>query len=122
MSEEESRREQLLAVRDENKRTADRVEQGTAYHEPVTLWFTDRQEHVVDVYALSDKQLRGAIKKVGIDPSSIGKPDKLLESLDFVAVIAEAATRDEQITEKLLVNEGAKIALKAFELMNPPKN
>jgi len=132
-------------VRVENQRTAARVEEGTAYHEPVTVWFTDRKEHTVEVHAISGKQFREAAKKAGINIGDLmeekkdewGKPilgpdrepikevkiDKVMLCLDMLGYIAEAATRDPTITDKLLtVDEEGKIALKAFELQRPPKN
>ena len=120
MSEET---EKFRKARVENQRTAIRVEEGTAYHEPVTVWFTDRKEHTVEVYAISGKQFREAARKAGIDPGGLVKPEKLLDNLDFIAAIAEVATRDPTISEKLLsVNEDGNIALKVLEFMQPPKN
>jgi hypothetical protein len=121
MSEEEN--ERVRKAQALTRPVAERIEQGTAYHEPVTVWFTDKKEHAVEVYALSSKQFREAARKAGVAPGNLGNPEKLLDNLDFVAAIAEAATKDPTITERLLsVNEDGKIASKAFELMQPPKN
>ena len=132
-------------VRVENQRTAARVEEGTAYHEPVTVWFTDRKEHMVEVYAISGKQFRSAANKAkvnigdlmeekkGPDGKSVKGPDgepikevkleKIMLCLDMLGYLAEEATGDPTITDRLLtVDEEGKIALKAFELQRPPKN
>lgn len=123
MSQEE-RRDQILKTREENKRTADRIEQGTVYHEPVTVWFTDRTQHPVEVHAINGRQFREACRKAGIvpDPEIIKKPEKLLDSLDFLGALAEVATESGTVEKLLGVEEEAKIAIKAFELMSPPKN
>jgi len=115
--------QEALEVRKENPRTAARIEQGTAYHEPVEVYFTDRTKHTVQVYALSERQFAEACKKVGATPDDFKKSEKVLDSQQLILAIAEAATGDPEICGKLLGRSGAsKIALKAFELMNPPKD
>lgn len=121
MSQEE-KREAILKTRAEGQKTAERIELGTAYHESVEVYFTDRTKHTVEVYALSDGELIAACKKAGSSPADFQKPDKLVDNMQLVAAVAEAATRDHDLRTKLLANEGAKIAIKAFELLKPPKN
>lgn len=136
MSQEE-RNEIVSKVRAENQRTADRVEQGTTYHESVTVFFTDRKEHTVEVHPLSSKQFREAARKANLNIGDLmeekqGKDgnvtrevklDKIMLCLDMLGYMAEFATCDPTITDRLLtVDEEGKIALKAIELMSPPKN
>jgi hypothetical protein len=49
----------------ETKKLAERIEQGTAYHEPVQVWFVDRTKHTVEVYALSEREFTDACKTAG---------------------------------------------------------
>jgi hypothetical protein len=126
---QEEREQAIEKVRTENQRTAVRVEQGIAYHETVTVWFTDRKQHQVEVYAISSKQFRDAARKAGVNPMDLVdekgelRRQKLMESLDFAGALAEAGTHDPTITEKTLTpNEDGKIAGKVFDLMKEPKN
>lgn len=123
MSEEE-RREQLQKVREENQRTAARVERGTAYHETVKVYFTDRQEHAVEVYALSGRQFRAAYAKAGVNPTrgDLKNPERLLDSLAVIAAIAEAATSPEIVDQLLGPDQEAKVSIKATDLLKIPKN
>ena len=118
----EGSREAILKIRDENRGIAAKVEQGIAYHEPVEVYYTDRSKHTLEVHALSDGELIAACKKAGASPADLQKPEKMIDNMQLVAAIAEIATRDPDIRNKLLANEGAKIAIKAFELMKPPKD
>jgi hypothetical protein len=122
LSQEENRQEAILKTRAENQKLAERVELGTAYHEPVEVYYTDKSKHRVEVHALSDGELIAACEKAGSSPADLQKPEKMIGNMQLVAAIAEIATRDPDLRNKLLANEGAKIALKAFELMKPPKD
>ena len=112
----EKEKQEILARRADNQRIAIRIEQGTRYHETVKVYGTDRQEHDVEVYALSDDQFREAFEAAGVDPRDIGNRDKLTQNLKFVAAVAKLATGDPTITANVLPNEPAKIMLKAFEV------
>jgi hypothetical protein len=51
------------------------------------------------------------------------KSEHLIGSLEFVLAMADVSTHDPDMTTKLLGNrEASKIAVKAFQLMNPPKD
>ena len=119
---EEARRKEILELRAENPRTAARVEQGTAYHELVEVYFTDRAKHTVQVHALSEGELLDACKKAGSTTQDLKDKEKAINNMELVVAVAEISTRDPEIRGKLLANQAAKIALKAFELMKPPKD
>lgn len=118
----DKRREEIVKAREAGQRNVNRVEEGTAYHESVKVLFTDRQPRTIEVYALSSKEFRVAAKAAGVDPSMFGKPEKLLDSMDFIAALAQAATRDPDISDKILIDEESKLAIKAMELMRVPKD
>jgi hypothetical protein len=117
------RREQILKAREENQRTAQKVELGTAYSETMKVWFVDRQQHEVAVHAVSGGQFRAACRKAGITPTPEALKDKakLLDSMDFLAALAETATSPEIVSQLLGIDEEAKVALKAMELIKIPK-
>lgn len=160
----EGSREAILKTREENRRTAQRIEQGTAYHEPVEVYFTDRAKHTIEVYAISEREFAEACKKAGTTPEVFQghpevmkamavyndavtqhgpeseearetakalvdvqkenprKPEQVIDSLQLQLALVEISTHDPDMTNKLLGNhEASKIAIKAFELMKPPK-
>lgn len=122
MSQEE-RRKEVQKTREENQRTAQKIELGTAYTESIKVWFVDRQEHEVAVHAVSGGQFRAACRKAGITPTPEALKDKtkLLDSMDFLAALAEAATSPDIVSQLLGIDEEAKVAMKAMELIKPPK-
>jgi hypothetical protein len=131
MSQEE--RERVLRGQEKTIPLAERIEEGVAHHEPVTVYFRDGKEHTVEVYALSSRQFRQATKKSGLTPremTEIAAEFKSKEGLsgekgdkawDFFQEIATAAVKQPaNILDQLLPNEEAKIALKAVEISQPP--
>lgn len=145
MSEEKgSRTPRQLAADRENRVIAEKIELGTAYHESVTVRWTDRQEHVVEVYALSTRQFREAVKKSGLTSNQLDKLSKLAQKLseetkakkqledvdldrfdklqDFLAEVAALAVKDPpDVLAMLAPGEDLKIGAKALEITNPPK-
>jgi hypothetical protein len=70
-----------IAADRENRTIAEKIELGTAYHESMTVRWTDRQDHVVEVYALSTRQFREAVKKSGLTSNQLEKLSKLAQKL-----------------------------------------
>jgi hypothetical protein len=120
--QEEKNRQEILQIRMEHKRLSDMIHQGTQYHESVTVRCIDGQEHLVDVYAISDEQIRIAFEDAGVevkdlrDPKALFENLKLPQKLKMFAAISAAATRDPKISEVLLPLQTATIAQKALEL------
>jgi hypothetical protein len=133
-----------IAADRENRAIAEKIELGTAYHESMTVRWTDRQDHVVEVYALSTRQFRDAVKKSGLTSNQLEKLSRLAQKLseqtkakkqlddvdldrfdklqDFLAEIAAAAVKDPpDILAMLAPSEDLKIGAKALEITNPPK-
>jgi hypothetical protein len=144
MSEEGSRTPKQIAADTENRGILERIELGTAYHEPVTVRFTDRKDHVVEVYALSGRQFREALRKSGLTSNQLDKLGKLTQKLseqskakkpqedvdldrfdklqDFLAEVAAVAVKDPaDILSYLAPAEDMKIGSKALEITNAPK-
>jgi len=119
---QETRRQEILKTREENKNLAEKIELGVAYHESVEVYFTDRTKHSIEVHAISDGELLTACEKANANPMDLQKPEKFLDNLKLVMAIVEVSTRNPTLRDKLMVNEASKIAVKAFELMSPPKN
>ena len=133
MSQEE--RERVRKGREITEPLAERLEEGTVKHEPVTVWFRDGKEHTVEVYALSSGQFRKACRKANMnmrDMQEIGEEVKLTKTMsgpksdqawDFFQAIADAAVKEPAniIDEWLLPNEEAKIATKVLQMSQPPK-
>jgi len=113
---DEDKRHEILAKRAENQKISVKIEQGTRYHETVKVYGTDRAEHDIEVYALSDDQFREAFENAGVDPADIGNPGKLIQNMKFMGAIARLATGDPAITANVLPNEPAKIMMKVFEI------
>jgi len=146
MSQEERdhRTPTQIAADRENRKIAEKIELGTAYHESMTVRWTDRQEHVVEVYALSTRQFREAVKKSGLTSNQLEKLSKLAQKLseqtkakkqlddvdldrfdklqDFLAEVAALAVKEPaDILSLLAPSEDLKIGAKALEITNPPK-
>jgi hypothetical protein len=141
MSKEE--RERVSRAQRETRPIAERIEEGTARHEPVSVCFMDGKERTVEVYALSSMQFRQATKKANmtladlqevgrklqehkkareLDPNAPIPREMFGESWDFFQSLAEAAVKDPpDVLERILPNEEIKIATKAIELSQPPK-
>jgi hypothetical protein len=119
----QDRRSDILKARKENQELAQKLELGTAYSETVKAWFVDRKVHDVAVHAVSGGQFRAACRKANITPTpdALKNPEKLLDSMDFLAALAEAATSPEIVSQLLGIDEEAKVAMKALELIKPPK-
>jgi hypothetical protein len=133
MSQEE--RERVLRGQEQTKPIAERVEEGIAHHEPVPVYFRDGKEHTVEVYALSSRQFRTATRQSHLTPrdiTEIGEEARAKRDLssersdkawDFFQELAAAAVKQPpDILDQILPNEEAKIALKAIEISQPPKN
>jgi hypothetical protein len=142
--EKEHRTPRQLVADKENREIAERIELGTAYHESVTVRWTDRQQHTVEVYALNTRQFRDAVKKSGLTSNQLEKLSKLAQKLseqtkdkktledvdldrfdklqDFLSEVAAAAVKDPpDILAMLAPGEDLKIGAKALEITNPPK-
>ena len=142
--ERDHRTSRQIAADKENRVIAEKIELGTAYHESVTVRWTDRQQHVVEVYALNTRQFREAIKNSGLTSNQLDKLSKLAQQLaeqaktkniladvdldrfdklqDFLAEVAALAVKDPpDILAMLAPGEDLKVGAKALEITNPPK-
>ncbi len=140
----EEKRDAILQARAENQRTAERVQLGTAYHEPVTVAFNDRSQQAVEVYALSGRQFREAIRSAKFNPNDLDRISKKMKAAaaaaakgeqapglsdeegekmwDFFLAVASAAVKDPpSIVDVISPGEEAKIAAKALEITTAPK-
>jgi hypothetical protein len=142
MSQEE--RERVLKGQRQTRPIAERIEEGTARHEPVSVYFMDGKQRTVEVYALSSAQFRQATKKANMtladlqevgrkfeeskkaretDPNTPIPKEMFGESWDFFQSLAQLSVKDPpNILEHILPNEEIKIASKAIEMSQPPKN
>jgi hypothetical protein len=149
MSQEE--RERVLKGQEQTRPIAERLEEGVARHESVSVYFRDGKQHLVEVYTLSSRQFRQATKKSGLSPrelAEIGNEAKKTEELnkeaekagkppvespmsdqrsdkiwDFFQELAAASVKEPaDILDRLLPQQEATIALKAVEMSQPPKN
>ena len=116
MSEEESRRQETLAVRAEHKRLSEMIAFGTGYWEPVTVRGVDKKDHEVKVYPLSDEALKDVLVEAGAEFADIGDQKKVVSNLKHLQLVAVKATRDPDICKYLMPLQSLPIALKAFEL------
>ena len=116
VSEEESRRQETLAVRAEHKRLSEMIPLGTEYSETVTVLGIDKKDHAVKVYPLSDQALRDVLVEAGAELADIGDRKKVVSNLKLLQLVATKATRDPEICKYLMPLQSLPIALKAFEL------
>ena len=116
MSEEERRRQEILATRTEHQRLGEMIAQGTEYWENVTVQGIDRKEHTVKVYPLSDQALQEVLTQAGAELADIGKREKVVSNLKLLQLVASRATHDKDICSHLTPLQSLPIALKAFEL------
>jgi hypothetical protein len=141
MSKEE--RERVGKAQRVTRPIAERIEEGIARHEPVSVCFMDGKERTVEVYALSSMQFRQATKKADMtladlqdvgeklreyakqreeDPTTPVPKEMFGASWDFFQALASAAVKDPpDILDHILPNEEIKIATKTIELSQPPK-
>ncbi len=113
---EEGRRQEILATRAEHKRLSEMITLGTEYSEIVTVLGTDKKEHAVNVYPLSDQALKDVLVEAGAELADIGNREKVVSNLKLLQVVAVKATRDPDICKFLMPLQSLPIALKAFEL------
>jgi hypothetical protein len=116
VSEEERRRQETLAVRAEHKRLSEMIPLGTEYSETVIVLGTDKKEHAVNVYPLSDQALRDVLVEAGAELADIGNREKVVSNLKLLQLVATKATHDRDICSYLMPLQSLPIALKAFEL------
>jgi len=120
--QEERREREFQQIRAKHQRLSEMILQGTGFREAVTVRCTDGQEHQIDVYAISDDQIRVAFEEAGVDVKDLQNAKELFDNLTLpkkmklFAVVSAAATHDPKISEVLLPLQTAPIALKAFEL------
>jgi|GEM_PF-1115882 len=120
--QDEGHAQDYREIRVKHRRLSEQILQGTRFHEPVTVRCTDGEEHQVDVYAISDEQIRIAFEAAGVEVKDLENAKELFENLKLpqkmklFSVVAAGATRDPKIGEVLLPLQTAPIALKAFEL------
>lgn len=139
MSEEQKKA--VLEKRADSEKISRRIEQGTAYHETVEVYFTDHEKHSIDVYTLSTRQLRTIVEESKVKQSEL---EKLREDADkakkegrpfkpdsaqyggaqvYFDMLAETAVKNPpNILALLAIGEESKIVIKAFELMSIPKD
>ena len=103
-------------IREEHKKLSEMILAGTDWYETLTVRGVDGKDHEVRVYAVSDHDLREAIRTAGIDAADIGNREKLLAHMDFTAKVACMATGDPELCKALVPGEAPRIAAKAFEL------
>ena len=116
MTEEEKRREESLMTRAEHKRLSEMIPAGTEYSEVVTVQGTDKKEHTVRVYPLSDQALREILADTGTELADIGNRTKVVSNLKLLGLIATKASHDPDICSYLMPLQSLPIALKALEL------
>jgi hypothetical protein len=117
VSEEERRRRQdLLDTRAEHKRLSEMIPAGTEYSELVTVQGTDKKEHAVKVYPLSDQALNEVLTASGAELKDIGNREKIVSNLKLLQLVAVKATKDPEICKVLMPLQSLPIALKAFEI------
>jgi len=116
VSEEERRRQEILTTRAEHKRLSEMITLGTEYSETVTVQGTDKKDHAVQVYPLSDKALKDVLMEAGAELADIGDRKKVVSNLKLLQLVAVKATRDPDICKVLMPLQSLPIALKAFEL------
>ncbi len=149
MSEEED--ERVAKGKAETRPIAERIEEGTARHEPVTVHFRDGKEHTVEVYAISTRQFRQAVKKSHLTMQELEKIANIFEKntdlnkqrkeeglppvepeftdvqdeamWDFFQELTAAAVKNPpNILDQLFPNGEVLIAPKVLEMSRPPKN
>jgi hypothetical protein len=116
VSEEERRRQEILTTRVEHKRLSEMIPAGTEYSEIVTVQGTDKKEHSVIVYPLSDQALNEVLTASGAELADIGNREKVVSNLKLLQLVAVKATKDPDICKVLMPLQSLPIALKAFEL------
>ena len=116
MSEEERRRQEILATRAEHKRLSEMIALGTEYSEIVRVQGIDKKNHEVKVYPLSDQALKDVLIEAGAELADIGDRKKVVSNLKLLQLVAVKATRDLDICKFLMPLQSLPIALKAFEL------
>jgi hypothetical protein len=116
VTEEEKRREEILMTRAEHKRLSEMIPAGTEYSEVVTVQGTDKKEHAVKVYPLSDQALNEVLMASGAELKDIGNREKIVSNLKLLQLVAVKATKDPDICTVLMPLQSLPIALKAFEL------
>jgi hypothetical protein len=89
---------------------------GTEYSETVTVLGTDKKEHPVKVYPLSDEALRDVLVEAGAELADIGDRKKIVSNLKLLQLVASKASHDPDICKYLMPLQSLPIALKAFEL------
>ncbi len=119
MSQEEN--ERVLKGQRETRPIAQRIEQGTAYHETVKVWFIDRTEHEVTVHALSSGQFYEAIHMAGVKVQNLSEIN-FNDNITLSEKLIPMATGQPDILKKLMLNEDAKIIAKILEISQPPKS
>jgi hypothetical protein len=115
MSQEE-KREVILKVREENKKLAQLITQGTRYHEPVEVRGVDNQLHKFEVSPLSDADLAELLMSSNVDLKDIGNRDKLASNMQFLQKGAGLVTGVPDVAGALMPLESLKLILRSFEL------
>lgn len=122
MSEEDKRREEILEVRAEHKRLSEKIIQGTAYHETVTVRGTDGKEYAVEVRAVNDAEFIAACIAADVPVPAPGESMNLGSNLKLLAALAVAGTSDPDLPKVLAPFETGKIGAKVLELSRAPKS
>lgn len=112
----DERKREILERRERHRKLSEVILAGTEYFETIAVRGRDGKDHEVDVYALSEREFREALANCGVDPSDLGRRERLAQNLQFVDTIARIATRDPEIDAVLAPQETAKIMMKAFEI------
>ena len=116
MSEGEESRRRILKAREENKRIAQLIMEGTSHYEMVEVRGLDRQTHKFAVYPLSDGNLAELLNSTGVDLEDIGNKNKLSSNMQFLQKGAALVTGVDDVGKVLMPLESLKLILKAFEL------
>jgi hypothetical protein len=114
MSQE--KREAILQTREQNKKLAELILQGTRYHEPVEVRGVDNQLHKFEVSPLSDADLTELLQSTNVDMKDIGNRDKLAVNMQFLQKGAGLVTGVPDVAKALMPMESLKLILKSFEL------
>jgi hypothetical protein len=112
MSQEDRR----AAINAANKKMADLIMQGTAYHETVEVRGIDNELHKFEVFPISDADLAELLQSANMDLKDIGKKDKMASNMQLLQKGAAIVTGVSDVAKSLMAAESLKLILRSFEL------
>lgn len=103
-----------------HKKLSEVILKGVEYSEIITVIGTDKKDHKVRVYAISDRQYRRIVEESGISPKLLLDRNEILSHLKFAEVAASVATKDPEICDSIKPLESFKILRKVIEISDFP--